>query len=101
MTKTESEFTRPLLSYLSTFPEKFFSKSEYERYLREHFKDDIKGSSDQDGLNNRNDDKFSQKVRNIVSHRDTSTNPICRGLIEYKPRVGLKITKKGLKYIGK
>lgn len=32
---------------------------------------------------NRNDTYFSQKVRNLISHRDAGTSLVARGLVEY------------------
>ena len=47
-------------------------------------------------LANRSDTRFTQIVRNIVSHRDVAGNPICEGWVEYdKPNHGLRITREG------
>ncbi len=47
-------------------------------------------------LAGRSDTKFSQIVRNVISHRTTPTNLIGMGLVEYeKARRGLRITTKG------
>ncbi len=49
-----------------------------------------------DILAGRSDTKFSQIVRNVVSHRDTPNNLIGMGLVEYdKAKRGLRITTKG------
>ena len=53
---------------------------------------------DLDILDNRNDDKFSQKVRNMVSHKEGGNNIISKGLAEYipgEPSGMLKITTAG------
>lgn len=48
-------------------------------------------------LANRFDTKFSQIVRNVVSHRASSTNLIGRGFAEYdKIKRGLRITRSGV-----
>ena len=47
-------------------------------------------------LASRSDTKFSQIVRNVVSHRTTATNLIGMGYVEYdKPKRGLRITRDG------
>ncbi len=47
-------------------------------------------------LAGRSDTRFSQIVRNIVSHRETPNNPIQAGWVEYdKVRRGLLITQAG------
>lgn len=51
-------------------------------------------------LDGRSDTKFSQIVRNMVSHRDTKTNFIAKGFAEYdKARKGIQITVKGRKLL--
>lgn len=45
-------------------------------------------------LDGRNDSRFSQIVRNIVSHRESSTSIFFKGLAEYTGD-GIKITEKG------
>lgn len=49
-------------------------------------------------LRNRNDNHFSQKVRNLVSHRQQSTNFIAAGYAKYVPG-GLYLTDKGRKLL--
>jgi transcriptional regulator with XRE-family HTH domain len=47
-------------------------------------------------LANRHDSRFSQIVRNVVSHRTTPKNLIGMGLVEYdKAKRGLRITRDG------
>lgn len=56
---------------------------------------------DAETLNNRNDTHFSQKVRNLVSHRDSSTSLESRGLAVYlDDQEGWQITDKGREYVG-
>jgi len=51
-------------------------------------------------LDGRSDTKFSQIVRNMVSHRETKTNFIAKGFAEYdKDRKGIQITVKGRKLL--
>ncbi len=49
-------------------------------------------------LTGRNDSHFSQKVRNIKSHKTSPTNPIAQGLVE-DIKDGMKITDAGRKYL--
>lgn len=46
----------------------------------------------------RKDSRFSQIVRNLKSHKATSTNFICRGFAEDTPG-GFKITQRGLQFV--
>lgn len=51
-------------------------------------------------LDGRSDTKFSQIVRNMVSHRDSPRNFIKKGFAEYDPtRKGIQITVKGRKLL--
>lgn len=51
-------------------------------------------------LKSRSDTKFSQIVRNIISHRGSSTNLIGRGWAEYDDRKrGLRVTEEGRRYL--
>jgi hypothetical protein len=56
--------------------------------------------TDAETLNNRNDTHFSQKVRNLVSHRDSATSLESRGLAIYlDDQEGWQITDKGREYV--
>lgn len=51
-------------------------------------------------LEHRNDSRFSQKVRNLVSHRGASTSIIHNGYVTYEQEEnGLRITRKGRDFI--
>lgn len=51
-------------------------------------------------LDNRRDTKFSQKVRNLVSHRSGARTMFARGLATYsKERKGIQITDAGRNFI--
>ncbi|MDP4025605.1 hypothetical protein Q8W71_23505 [Methylobacterium sp. NEAU 140] len=52
-------------------------------------------------LNNRNDTRFSQIVRNQVSHRNDEGNIVAEGYATYDPVRGLCITDKGRKLISR
>lgn len=55
---------------------------------------------DADILDGRNDTKLSQKVRNLVSHRNSSTNIIKKGYVEYSANdQSLTITDEGMDYL--
>ncbi|WP_455172424.1 hypothetical protein [Azospirillum largimobile] len=51
-------------------------------------------------LEGRSDTKFSQKVRNLVSHREQSTSLETRGLANYDEELeGWRITNSGRDYV--
>lgn len=51
-------------------------------------------------LDGRNDTYFSQKVRNLVSHRDTSTSMFSRGYATYDAQAeSIKITDSGRAFL--
>lgn len=51
-------------------------------------------------IQGRNDNKFSQKVRNLVSHRDASTSMFSRGYATYNPEAeSIRITELGQIFI--
>lgn len=90
----EFDIEYPILSILSDYGELTTSE------LKKHFRDFTAPS----GINlmpllNRNDEAIDQIVRNIVSHRnDSSNNMIYRELIDYSSGV-LSITSKGKEYL--
>jgi predicted HNH restriction endonuclease len=94
MIYTESDLIIPTLVYLSSI-ETPVSTSE----LIEHLEDILKPEGkDAEILKSRNDTYFSQKVRNLVSHRTLET----KGLVKYEhiENKGVhKITDKGRIYI--
>lgn len=53
---------------------------------------------DAEKLDGRNDSRFSQIVRNMISHKTVSGNIIAEGYVEYQSR-GLKITERGLLHL--
>ncbi len=55
---------------------------------------------DADILKGRNDTYFSQKVRNMVSHREVQGSIFARGLADYvQGRHGIQINASGLAYL--
>ncbi len=74
-------------------PDGFLKTSEIIKALENWFP---LSTEDNEILEGRADTRFSQIVRNVVSHRSTKTNLIGAGLAEYdKVRRGLRITKRG------
>jgi hypothetical protein len=60
------------------------------------------GGENLDPLVNRPDTKITQIIRNIISHKETTTNIIFKGLINYSEFTGiLSITEKGVTYLNK
>jgi len=93
----ESELITPLLSQLSKSPHGFAKTSDLIDYLSNLFQP---SGEDASILNGRNDTKFSQKVRNLVSHRNDRNGIQTRGLVRYiREENGLQITKKGQRYL--
>ena len=83
----------PVLEMLDDQPEGFMKTSDLIRALEMHF--NPKGK-DAEILAGRSDTRFSQIVRNIVSHRDSPSNLIGAGWTEYdRSKRGLRITTAG------
>jgi transcriptional regulator with XRE-family HTH domain len=94
----ESDTYIAVLTLLSRAPSGFVKTADLIIELEKWFKP--KGE-DAEILAGRSDTKFSQIVRNIVSHRDSTTNLIGAGWAEYdKPRRGLRITPQGRQHLG-
>lgn len=88
---SETDLVQPLLEYLITQPDGFASTSDIRHHLVSVFQPT---GEDAEILHNRSDTKFTQKVRNLISHRDQPSGIVSKGLVEYLPR-GLKITEYG------
>jgi transcriptional regulator with XRE-family HTH domain len=89
----ESDTYVPILKMLIERPDGFLKTSEIIKALENWFP---LSTEDNEILEGRADTRFSQIVRNVVSHRSTKTNLIGAGLAEYdKVRRGLRITKRG------
>lgn len=90
----ESDLTLPILRILARAQNGFLATSNLIAELEVLFKPNGK---DADIIDGRNDTYFSQKVRNVVSHRGTGNSPIAKGWITYHTETkGLEITKEGL-----
>lgn len=93
----ESDLTIPALRIANSKPGGFVTTSELISTLERVF--NISGE-DAEILEGRSDTKFSQVVRNIISHRKASSNMIARGFAEYdSERKGLQITVAGRKLL--
>jgi transcriptional regulator with XRE-family HTH domain len=91
----ERDTYKPMLELLDNVPEGFLTTSDLIEGLA--FKLYPQGE-DTAILENRSDTRFSQIVRNIVSHKDTAANPIHLGWVEYvKAKRGMRITTLGRK----
>ena len=89
----EADLTHPILKLLSQEPSGFVETTKLIKMLDDIFKPTGK---DAEILEGRQDTHFSQKVRNVISHRNSSTNPIGKGWITYcEERHGVQITALG------
>jgi transcriptional regulator with XRE-family HTH domain len=88
----------PVLKILDEQQGGFMKTADLIRALEEWF---APKGEDAEILSGRSDTKFSQIVRNIVSHRTTAANLIGSGYAEYhKGKRGLSITTAGRLYLG-
>lgn len=93
----EADLYIPTLRYLDSAPGGFATTSEIIEHLEGIF--NISGG-DAEILEGRNDTKFSQIVRNMISHRDSDTNFVKKGYVKYDAdRNGLQITVTGRKLL--
>ncbi len=87
----------PVLEYLDDAPDGFLKTKDLIVALQTQMH---LSAEDRAILDNRSDSRFSQIVRNIVSHRDASGNLIQMGWAEYdKVKRGLRITPAGRQYL--
>ena len=89
----ESDLVIPALRIMSEQPGGFVPTTKLIQELEEIFQP---GGQDSEIIEGRGDTYFSQKVRNLISHRGSPSNFICKGYAEYfSDREGLKITPEG------
>lgn len=89
----ERDVLIPVLEYLDESAGGFMTTSDLIAALELRFEP---RGDDAEILENRSDTRFSQIVRNVVSHRKTPTNLVGAGYAVYdKTRRGLTITDKG------
>lgn len=63
--------------------------------LEDHFQPN---GQDNEILDGRNDTKFTQKVRNLISHRKQQSSMFSKGYAEYTGN-GIRVTDSGRKFI--
>ncbi|WP_217363037.1 helix-turn-helix transcriptional regulator [Roseicella sp. DB1501] len=91
----EQDVYLPALQILNAADGGFLRTSDLIKALENHFAPE---GADAEILTGRSDTRFSQIVRNIVSHREVPGNILCDGLAEYDgKRRGLRITEAGRK----
>lgn len=92
---SEQELVVPALELMASRPNGFILTTVLISELESRF-----APTGQDGklLHDRCDSHFSQKVRNLVSHRDSESSFIAQGLATYRDH-GLEITSAGRFYI--
>lgn len=89
----EGDLTYPILRILARAPDGFVETSILITILEALFNPSGK---DAEVIEGRGDTYFSQKVRNVISHRESSKNPVAKGWISYDSTAkGLKITTSG------
>lgn len=95
---TEADLVRPALEAAEGRTNGFISTSDLIDELTQKFQPT---GEDAQILGDRSDTYFSQKVRNLISHRNEPHSFIHNGLAEYDPvNQGIKITDAGRKFLG-
>jgi len=85
----------PALRAAAARKDGYISTSDLIRHLSDEF---APTGEDAKILDGRSDTKFSQIVRNLKSHKDTSTNIFARGFAE-ETNDGIKITEAGRRFL--
>lgn len=89
----ESDLVLPALRLMTERPDGFITTADLISGLEQVFQP---AGQDAKIIDGRNDSHFSQKVRNLVSHRASPSNFICKGYADYlSDREGLQITPQG------
>ena len=91
----ERDLIIPALSAAAARPGGYISTTDLIRELQQYFQP---SGEDAEILNNRNDTKFSQIVRNLKSHKDSRTSIFRRGLA-VEENDGLRITEEGRRFL--
>lgn len=93
----EAELYVPAMRLLYEAPQQKMTTSELIAGMEEELKPT---GTDAELLDGRNDSHFSQKVRNIVSHKGSPNNPIQRGFVQYlSDEKSLALTDKGVAHV--
>jgi len=94
---TEGELTIPTLRILNQSSDRWVTTTELKEQLTTLFKP---SGTDAEILAGRSDTHFSQKVRNIISHKAQNSSFIKKGLADYSSaQHGLIITERGHRLI--
>lgn len=94
----EADLVVPTLQILAARPNGFATTSDLIIELDNYFQPDGLGAAQLEG---RRDSYFSQKVRNLVSHRGSSTSMETRGWATYdQVKEGWNITDAGRRFLG-
>ena len=94
---TEGQIRTAALQLLSDAPGSYLSTTKLIAELEGIFQPE---GTDAAILDGRSDTYFSQKVRNLVSHRSSHTSLVSRGYAEYdEVRQGFTITEAGRLYL--
>jgi len=91
----ERDLIIPALKAAASRPDGYISTSDLVTALEEEFEPD---GQDAEILEGRQDTYFSQKVRNLVSHRNTVTSLFTKGYAEYTGN-GIRITEAGRAFL--
>jgi hypothetical protein len=93
----EADLTVDVLNILAKQPGGFMKTSDLIKKLENQYQPT---GEDAAILEGRSDTKFSQIVRNIVSHRRSPNNIVRNGLASYsKARRGLELTQQGQAFL--
>jgi hypothetical protein len=91
----ERDLIVPALMAAAARPDGYISTSHLIRELEEQFQPE---GQDAEILDGRHDTYFSQKVRNLISHRESSTSMFRRGYADYI-KDGIRITHAGRAFL--
>jgi hypothetical protein len=91
----ETDLLIPTLRLAAARPNRHIPTAELIVELTEMFEPE---GDDAELLEGRNDTRFSQIVRNLVSHRESKTSMFNRGYAEYS-NDGVRITEAGLAFL--
>ena len=95
----ESDLVLPALRLMAGRPNGFISTADLIAELAEVFNPT---GLDAQLLDGRSDTYFSQKVRNLISHRNSAGSLIANGYAEYDQKTeGLRITDEGRKLLAR
>jgi hypothetical protein len=91
----ERDLIIPALRAAAARPGGYISTADLIQVLEDEFQPD---GRDAEILDGRQDSHFSQKVRNLISHRDSSTSMFKKGYAEYTGD-GIRITDAGRAFL--